>query len=315
VSLRFAWPQFRDEWDLEIQLVEPKRDDQDLIDPSARRVRLDQAGDWSIATFAFHAQTTEKAPDGLGDDLDAFVLISSARTNTRLPVRLERSEAGFRGEVTLDRNLLSGAVEVVAQITTRDPVRVVGNTLAWTVVVDASAAPRPPGAPPFETSWDDFTSVDAPQIARASRGSYAVMDLTGANAVLRLNKKIKGFEALLGSTKAQLERRRLRDTIGTGIARYALSTLFREACVRIDVDGAGAVTPPEDPLLRQVLDAVASQVASVGSPEEFYERVAQIKELTILDRGRLWAEIDAALDSLTHHGEYVAGAVEEVRHG
>ena len=112
----------------------------------------------------------------------------------------------------------------------------------------------------------------APQIARDCKGSYAVMDLTGPSPVLRLNKNIKGFEALLGSTKAHSSDDASRDTIGTGIARYALGDPLPRGVRAIDVDAAGAADSPEDPLFRQVLEAVAGQIER-GLPEEFYERV------------------------------------------
>jgi hypothetical protein len=181
-------------------------------------------------------------------------------------------------------------------------------------VIDASSAPTPPGAPPFETVWDDFSSAQAPQIARDSKDSYAVMDLTGLKPVLRLNDGIKGFKALLSSTRAQKERRRLRDAIGTGIAKYAVSALLREASAQVDVAEDGTATPPDDRLLRQVLDAVAGQMRSVAAPEDFYSLVARPHELTAADRARFWADVDTALDKLTDHAESVTNAVEEVRH-
>ena len=190
----------------------------------------------------------------------------------------------------------------------------VGTAESWTLVVDASAAPRPPGAPPFATEWVDFGAAEAPASVRAARDSYAIMDLSGPKPVLRLNSGIKGFETLLGSTGAKLERRRLRDTIATRIALYSVTTLFREAVAQIVVDDAGVVTLPDDALLRQLLELVAGDSRVAASADDFYATIARPHLLSSLDRTRLWAEVDTTLDRLTSHGEQVARAVEEVRH-
>jgi hypothetical protein len=313
MTARFAWPQFRVPWSVALMSTSESVS-ATAIDAGARRIRLDDIGAWTSTTFAIETSTTETTPLGVGE-LEAFALVSSKRSNTRIPVRLDSTGPNhFHGELTLDRDTLAGAVDIIVQVVAADPVRMVGEGEPWTVTVDASAAPPRPGAPPFATEWVDFTSADAPQSVRDSQASYAVMDLSGPDPVLRLNSSIKGFEALLGSTSAKLERRRMRDVLATGIAKYAVGVLFREAMARLDIDDAGEVTLPDDPLLMQVLDSVASESRQFAAADDFYRRLATVNALTSVDRARLWAEVDTTLDRLTNHAEQTARAIEEIRH-
>ena len=132
--------------------------------------------------------------------------------------------------------------------------------------------------------------------------------------MLLLNDDIKGFNALLNAERAQLERRRLRDTLGTTIARYALGAMFREARAGITVEDDGETSPPDSESLRQVCEAVAGEMKSVSDVDELYSKLGNEPTLPALDRATLWVEIDNAIDRLTHHSETIASVVEEVRH-
>jgi hypothetical protein len=318
VSPRFAWDQYRRPWDLEVHLDDVSGDGNvaaPVTDADHRRLRLDAVGEWETVRVSFQLSTTEQRPQGI-DHVNGYVLVSSPRTHTRFPIPLEAMEDGvFAGSADLSRALLAGPVELAGQVVTGDsPVQLVGLADPWNLVVDASDAPPLPGAPPFDMAWVDFSADDAPPVARSAQDSYAVMDLTGSKPALLLNSEIQGFQALLNSDKARLERRRLRDTLATGIARYALSSLFREARAQITMDGEDDVAPPEDSLLRQVCESVAAELKAVSSVDELYVRLANETALTRLERARLWVEIDNAIDRLTNHSEMVASIVEEVRH-
>ena len=316
MTLHFSWPQFKRPWELAFENVELVGVEAEVeVYADQRRVRLDVARDWESFRLHMRMASTETKPAEL-TDLDAYVLVASARTNTRLPVRLTADGPGaFVGGVELPRDLVAGSVQIEGQVVSPgDPVRLVGTSEPWTLVVDASEAPPLPGAPAIDTAWLKFSSDDAPPVARAAQDSYAVMDMTGVKPTLLLNEEINGFRALLSASKAQLERRRLRDTLGTSIARYALGALFREAKARITIEDGDEVSPPEDHLLQQVCEAVAGEVKSVSGVDDLYRQLATEATLTSLDRGRLWVEIDNAIDRLTHHSETVASIVEEVRH-
>jgi hypothetical protein len=313
---RFSWPQYRRPWELALEAVLlDGRDGTVHVDSDHRRLRLDSVSDWSSVRLSLRLETTEQSPADIGE-VTAYVLASSARTNTRVPQTLHAESArSFTGDFLLARETLAGPVQLEGHVVTSgDRVRIVGSSDPWTLVVDASDGPPLPGAPPFDMAWIDFSSHEAPHVARAAQDSYAVMDLAANKPVLLLNSEIKGFQGLLNAKKAQLERRRLRDTLATSIARYALSTLFREARAQITVEDDDTVTPPESHLLRQVCEAVAAELKSVSTVDELYLQLGRESSLTQLDRSRLWAEIDNAVDRLTNHSEMVASIVEEVRH-
>ena len=84
---------------------------------------------WSTASRStFEATTTERPPAELEDAVDAFVLISSARTNTRMPVKLE-SVSTTDSRATRPSSARYSAVPStsVRRSLSRDPVRIVGD--------------------------------------------------------------------------------------------------------------------------------------------------------------------------------------------
>lgn len=316
MTLHFAWPQYRRPWLLEFEEVSLKGGETPAeTNEEHRRIRVDMAPDWEVARLSMRLSSTEARPPQL-DGLDAYVLISSARTNMRMPVPMSaQGPQSFSGSVELPRDLFSGTAQIEGQlVSSGHPVRLVGTSDPWTLVVDASDAPPLPGAPAIDTAWLSFSAPSSPQVAREAQDSYAVMDMTGGKPTLLLNEDIKGFQALLNSSKAQLERRRLRDALGTNIARYSISVLFREARAQLTLEDDDEVTPPDDHLLRQVCEAVAGELKSVSGVDELYRQLAVETTMTQLDRTRLWVEIDNAIDRLTQHSETIATIVEEVRH-
>src|SRR5512133_125137 len=218
---RYSWPQYRRPWTLrtEVTNLEGQQEEGPDIDESAHRIRLDVVGDWSTVQLSFDLSTTEER-EGV-DSTAAYVLVSSVRANTRIPVRLQKDgEQAFAGSVTLNRSSLAGAVTLHGHVLSGDgSVRLVGEAEPWTLIVDASEAPPRPGAPPFDMVWCHFSNEDAPAVVRAAADSYTVLDLGGPKPVMYLNLDIKALRPILESTAAKLEKKRLRDILGSSIAR------------------------------------------------------------------------------------------------
>jgi hypothetical protein len=270
--------------------------------------------------FEVTASTVETAPLN-GGPVSAFAVVSSRRSNTRIPFRLEsiRPERdSFSGTITMQRAALSGsaemAVNIGADIDGRQ--RLIGVGEAWSVVVDAADAPTPPGRPPFDTAWMDFRAATAPLLAKQQPEAYALMDLTEPKPKLLLNEAIDGLKGLLVPATARHERRRLREVIGTSIARQATATLIRAAAsevIPLDPEETEPQVPLEG-LFAQVCEAVAEEMTTIASASEFYERLLSGSRGTAIDRVRLWAEIDAAVARMTGHWSAVADVVEEVKY-
>lgn len=313
MTARFPWPQFRFPWSVEVSglIVDCKPHDS-AVDRLHRRVRLDDLT-WQCAGLVLRAQTTERMPAGI-DNLQGFVVVSSPRTNVRTPVPLlpDGLQAVY-GEVPLDSHDLAGTVAltvtIVATIDGRR--RTIADAEDWVVVVDDSTAPTPPGAPPFPHVWVDFACADAPDIARRNHGAHAIMDLSAAPQLL-LNAGIEGLQDVLHAEKPKLERRRIRDLLGTTIACDAVTSLFRAAVAEVvDLSEDGPV-PPSDSLSRQTCEAVAGAMPTVSSVDELYERIVATKD-SARDRATLWAEAEVALAALTDVHDTVVRVAGEVK--
>lgn len=308
MTQHFSWPQFRQPWTLSLSVVELEPDAAVEIDETLRRVRLDEAPSWTSVRLRFELRTTEKVPDAI-DQLSAYVLLSSSRTNTRMPISLTGSaSSGFVGESTVSRGFLAGVVDATGQILSSGRVtNVVGESDPWTIVIDPGDAPQRPGAPPFETILCSFSATDAPTQLQVASDSYALMDVSGPKPILYLNRDVAGLEHILYAQRPKLEKRRLRDLFAAQIAQYSLSVLFRDALAQSEVDGED-VTLPDDGLLRQVCDAIAGAVASVEDAEDLVKRLQGASS----DRSLVWMEVDNAMSRLTNLSEAVARSTEEV---
>lgn len=308
MSPRFAWPQYRRPLDLEIEVLAPALTVKDGDEAETnRRIRLDLHESWSEVHLRFTLTTTEKAPDSITGQV-AYVLVSSTRTATRIPVTLHPGYDGFEGDIVLTKAALSGPVQIAGQIIESGGVaRVLGASEPWTLVIDASDAPPMPGAPPFKMAWQSFEAADSPTYLQAARHSYSLMDLTGPEPILWLNKDITGLEAVVSASHAKLEKRRLRDVLGAQIARDALLALFREALAQVVIEN-DEVTLPDNSLLRQTATVIAAELNSVADVEEMFRKLLTDQQ----QRQQIWMEIDNAVSSLTNLSESVARSVEEV---
>lgn len=317
MTTRYPWPVFSAPWSLELsEMTVDGSAVGDLVQTDLRRVRLDGIEAWQDMSATMVVTSSEAVPDDLpADTLAAFVLVSSPLTNRRIPVPLGRDGESLRltGKVNISRLEVAGIVhmtcEVVADIEGRR--RLVGSTEPWTIVVEPAAAPSPPGAPPFDFSWVDFDAESAPELARKNPHAHAIVDLSG-KATLLLNAGLEGFQALVQADKAKLERRRLRDVLGSSLARTACAAVMREAAVSVTQDEEW--TAPTDKLQAQVCEAVAGAMPSVGSADELYQRLFEAAEGSPKDRALVWAEIDVALDALTDVSATIATACSEVRY-
>jgi hypothetical protein len=308
----FPWPQYTQPWALRIHASLPNAPQAEIVvDEAARRIVVPSDSSWSILTLSF-AVSTDEVVD-IGADVIAYVLVSAARTNIRIPVKLRKEAETHVGDVTIERALLRGVADVVAQLVTDSPVRLVGVSEPWALVVEAGEAPLRKGKPPIDVQWVNFSDSESPSIAQSATDSYAVVDMTGLEPVLLLNEEVEGFKQLMMAGKPQLERRRLQTVLGSSLARLTMTSLVREAQARIIENDDDTFDPPEEPLYRAVLDALATQIGSVSDTDDLCSALGNPKSMSPTDRARLWAEIDNAVDRLTDHAESVAQVVKEVR--
>ncbi|WP_043496454.1 hypothetical protein [Georgenia sp. SUBG003] len=315
MSPLFAWPTYREPWSLDVDgLMVDGVFREDLVAEDARRIRIDEAGDWQRAAISLTATPEDKA-DGI-EATGVHILVESPRSNTRIPVPLRADDDGaWVGDVELAREMLGGTVTIVAVVTAQidDRVRLVGRSDDWKLVVEPGEAPVPPGAPPFAMVWKNFSDTDAPPIARRDPDAHAVMDLS-IQPTLYLNDGIEGFRAVLNADTARGERRRARDLLGADVARTALTTLVRAAVEEVEQNATDDdASPPEDHMLRQTLEAVARVGRTTADLEELCGRIAAARQGTLSERLALWTEIDAAIARLSGLPDAVASLAKESR--
>lgn len=316
MTVKYAWGSFNATWNCTILDVHTGDESAVALDEDHSRIRLNAAGGWQTFSCKVRVDTEEKAPNGLGA-LQAFALVTCAKSQTRLPFKLEpECTSSFVGQIDFAETDMAGLVTISVEITAvaAGRLRSVGRSTSWTVVLDPSDAPAPPGAPPFSTSWIDFAADDSPELTRAAPKAHAVMDLSGKPTLL-LNKGLDGFQALVQADTAKLERRRLRDLLGSNIARYSLATIFREAAVEVMSGDNGEPMTLENPLQRQVFESVGAAIPSLSGVAELYSTLATQSELTPRERAQLWVQIDLAIDSLTDVSVTWATVCEEVKRG
>lgn len=310
MTQHFPWPQYRRPWTLSVAVVSVTPEGDADVDADRGRIRLDGIDGWRSVGLEFRLSTSEPRPSGVERPF-AYVMVTGARSNFRLPVRMRETDAGFIGSCRLSRDSLAGTVDIQAHVVT-DPsdserARVVGDSNSWSLVVESGEAPPLPGTPPFEIVRLHFSADDAPSTLRTAAASYALMDVSGPAPVLYLNQDVKGLEHVIDAKSPKLEKRRLRDLIGAQIAHHALATLFRHALADCALD-AEDIALPDDRLLRQVIEKVADAVPSVEDGEALVRALLEGGTRS----GQVWMEVDNAVTALTGLGSAVARSVEEV---
>ncbi|WP_370181629.1 hypothetical protein [Rhodococcus wratislaviensis] len=279
---------------------------------------LADVGDWATLSLTLTARTDEKSPQGLDSELTGYALLSCTSTRIRIPFPLAaRGETPneLHGTIDISRDDVAGTATLIAEIAAeyRGAPRIVGRSIPWTIVIEPGSAPVKPGQPPISQSWIDFGALDSPLIARQSPEAPSVLDLSAAKPMLLLNSAIPGFQDLLSSETAKLERRRTRELLGSQIARYTLATLFRAAAVEIASEDDEPV-PPSDPLFRQVCEAVADTIPHFASTDELYHRLHDSHGKRA-ESAELWTHIDVAIDVLAGIPNTLAMVTEEIRRG
>ena len=317
MTARYPWPTYRHPWSLDVSSVRidgATRDDVDL--DTTRRLDLTSIDGWRELELDVRAQ----AGDGLDLQLHGVhVLVEAVATGLRRPYPLVAAQGGYVGTLRVHRADVAGAVHVHAVVSAvvDGRIRAAGSSDTWTLAVDRSAAPVPPGAPPFTTVWADFASDEAPILARRSPTAHAHFDAS-AEPVLYLNSGIEGFGSLLNADHAKTDRRRARDLMGSQIARLALAAMFRAAAEdvlrSVDLGDEGPPAPPDSTLNRRTAEAVASAMPAISSPADLYERLVAAHRGSAADRASLWAEIDLAVDALTGVSDTVSSVSKELRH-
>lgn len=314
MSPRVAWPTFEGLWQCDLESVVLDTGEEVEGDAEQYRLHLDQDG-WHTATIDLVAHSPEETPNGV-DTLLGYALVSCTSTNTRIPFGLQsdpESSPRAAGRIELERELLRDTATLTVQIVANHNgrQRVVASSIPWTIVLRRFEPPAKSGRPPITQVWTDFAAVDAPSVARKNAQAYAALDADADTPVLYLNSGVPGLQALLMSETAKLERRRLRDLIGSQIARYTVTTLFRVAAAEVLVEDED-ITGPASSLLRQTCEAIADAIPCLTSVDELYVAVAQAHGNRTAT-AELWADVDAAIDVLTQASAAVGVATKEVQ--
>ncbi|GAA3947497.1 hypothetical protein [Actinoplanes auranticolor] len=284
------------------------------VDDEHLRLRLDGLT-WQRLDCRVTVSAEEPIP-AEADAVRAYVLLSSAAANTRIPYPLDDTHDGSpSGRLAVPSDAVAGSFALQAHVgaTIGGRNRVIGSSEPWTVVLERHEAPVPPGGPPFDIDWVDFTSPDAPLGARENPASHAFMDLA-AQPRLLLNQSIEGLQKLLHNNAARLERRRVRDILSASVARHAVASLFRAAMAEIIVYDDGTFEPPTTALYRQVCEAIAAWMSGVGDVDELYERLAGSTDARVSDTD-LSARVDVAIDALMGYTDALTTASREVADG
>ena len=314
---RFAWPTYTEQWDCQVSgFVLDGQDAGDNIDSDYLRLNGSERT-WSTAEVLLTTSTTENVPAGLTDQT-AYVLVACSGTQLRrtFPMTQMPDGNGFQARLRISRTAVTQkatmSVEIVAQFGDRR--RVVGRAVDWTLAVEASEAPRPAGAPPLRSTWIDFAGDDAPPEARRNPTGYCYVDITKSPPLLYLNSGIDGFQSLIMADNAKTERRRHRDLLGATVARQAANTLFRAAVEEVAPGEYGApAAGPTSGLLRNICEAVASELPDTEAVDDLYERISNLSGnpgATAI----FWADVDLALDRMTGLSEAIVRICGEVKH-
>ena len=314
MSVVYMWSTFTGE--LALEPTDVQADGTDIaVDSYQRRIHL-EGKDWATVELKLRASTSEAPPAGI-DELAAHALASSPRSALRRPFPLvivsEHGPTAVTGTVSLSRADLAGAVEVTVFVTgiVGGRRRVVGASGSWTIVVDASEAPKPPGAPPFKFKRQNFSAPDAPLMVREHSLELAYFELSDP-PVLWVNDGIDGLWALLHASHAKDDRRRQRDAVSATIARVVVSTVFRSAGQELVIDGDDE---PSRQIQRDVCARIAAHIPDANDLPEFYEAIKKVESLDRQARDRFWGHIDLALDHISGLSTALARNIREVKRG
>ncbi len=316
MSPRFAWPTFKEQWDCRIeQVLFDGRQCPDFIEKDHLRVDGHHC-EWQEATISLSAVTSEAKPDGL-EELSAYAMVACGATQLRLSFpMLSTGNNGFLGEFTIPRGTVAGKaaihVDVVGNREGRP--RIVGSSIQWSLIVDISEAPPSSGASPIRTTWIDFGSSEAPLEARRNPLGHCYIEVSQTPPTLYLNSSIDGFQSLIQSETAKMERRRQRDLLGAMLARQITNSLVRAAVLEVTPGEFGSpATGPSSRILQDTCKALASELPQTENEDDFYELVAGLHGDPSA-AANFWADVDMAVDKITSLSETIALICQEVKH-
>jgi hypothetical protein len=316
MSPRFAWPTFKDQWDCRMeQVLFDGHDYQDSLEENHLRIDGHQH-EWQDARISLSAFTSEAKPDGL-QELSAYAMVACGATQLRLSFPMfGDADSGFRGEFSIPRAAVAGKAAIHVDIVSNreDRLRIVGSSVPWTLVVDVSEAPPPSGASPIRTTWIDFGGGDAPVEARRNPLAHCYIDVSQTPPTLYLNSAIDGFQSLIQSETAKMERRRQRDLLGAIVARQITNSLVRSAVLEVTPSEFGSrATGPSSRILQDTCKAIAAELPQTENEDDFYDLVAAVNG----DPGataNFWADVDMAIDKITSVSDTIALICREVKH-
>jgi hypothetical protein len=211
----------------------------------------------------------------------ALSVIASCRpTNTRQPVRLERSTLDpsiWSGKAELHRTQFRDKAQLAAMLTAKVgglPHRPVATSDLWTLYFDPSESFRVAGS--LRVVWCDFRSETAPPIARQFPDSAYVVDLDRALPEILLNKSFDGLEPILRDAKdrsaAELA---LHDITRMAIGRSVWQALVHDAMSAIPgVEDGEEPTWPEREWHAEVLRRILPEVEPGKSESELIRLAA-----------------------------------------
>ena len=317
MSPRFPWPTFNEQWNCRVERLLLDGEDATAAIYEDHLAIDTHALNWSEATVFLTASTDEPTPDGL-TDLSAYVMVTCGATQLRLPYQMTYNldRTAFEAKIRIPRAALAGKANILAQITSDrgGRRRVVGSSIAWTVVLEKGESPARSGSAPLKTTWVDFSAGDAPPEARQNPTTYCCVDINHDPPTLFLNSGIDGFQSLILAENAKLERRRHRDLLGAMIAKQVANSLVRAAVDEVEPGEFGApAAGPTSRILREMCEALAQELPETETVEDLYELVADLPG-NGLAAGQFWSQVDLALDRMTSLADVVAKTCKEVKH-
>lgn len=280
-AIIFPYPTFKG--DLELALSEIRVDDAPVlpedVQANDRLVTLHgrDRTDWEKVTASVDVQVnpaTMRQFEAEHGPLALCVIASCRPTNTRQPLRLERSTLDpsiWSGRLELHRPQYRDKVQVQAVLTANIqglPHRIVATSDRWTLYFDPSESFRIAGS--LRVVWVDFRSADAPEIARRFPDSAYVVDLERSLPEILLNKSFDGLEPILRDAKDRSSTElALHDLTRMSFAKSIWLALVHDAMSSIPVEeDDGEPAWPEREWHAEVLRRILPEVDPTKSESE-----------------------------------------------
>lgn len=297
------WATYPAPWDLSIASLVV--DGVDVVDDHVNPARnlVTMPDEWDEAVVTIHATTIQQFA---GTPVGAVVCLNSPRTLFRLSETADGPGA-YTWALPVFHDDVGGAVDLDVEViaVVGDRVRTVGRTEPWRIIVDAGRRPTPPGMPPVDFEWVDFTGPSAPALAQANPRQHVVVDVDGDEPRVYLNESIEGLQSILYSTSARMERRLYRNAIAAEVAAAITAALVRQAFTLVDPENPDESALPTvyASALAGVADALPTDVASL------VHSYGQAEQDGLL--AGFWARVDIAIDQITGRADAITDMAKE----